>query len=408
MTDDRLGHLADVAARLWPPPHVLTLAGKPDRDGHISVGEYLVLPSRRHPRLLVPAGRRAAAAVVRHHGEGRHASARLKAATLALGLATGLGSLVRRERLHVSAPAGTRSGGLPTHLADVLSRDVVIGMHLGPPRANRKPVLQLLTPQGRTLAYAKLGVDPLTDGLVDQEAAALRVLASASTSLIEVPHLIDHGSWNGHRLLVQSSLPVWAPRIPLRQERLVAAAREIASIGGNLRSRLVDAPFWTDLDARLRQLPAGETEDRLREAVTSLERSSGAVVLSLGASHGDWTPWNVASLDGRLLVWDWERFRLGVPVGFDLLHYRLQTDLVSRLKEPGGAARDVIRDAAEQLRPLGVSADVARHIAMAYLADLATRYLGDRQREAGARLGNVGQWLIPALAEGIERQGVRT
>jgi hypothetical protein len=39
----------------------------------------------------------------------------------------------------------------------------------------------------------------------------------------------------------------------------------------------------------------------------------------------------------------------------------------------------------------------ARLTAALYLADVATRYLVDRQAQAGAPLGDPGTWLIPAL-----------
>jgi hypothetical protein len=40
---------------------------------------------------------------------------------------------------------------------------------------------------------------------------------------------------------------------------------------------------------------------------------------------------------------------------------------------------------------------------MLYLADLATRYLVDRQAKAGARLGAPGQWLIPAFVAEVAK-----
>ena len=36
-------------------------------------------------------------------------------------------------------------------------------------------------------------------------------------------------------------------------------------------------------------------------------------------------------------------------------------------------------------------------VATLYLAEIATRYLRDGQAEAGARLGDVGNWLLPVL-----------
>ena len=42
-------------------------------------------------------------------------------------------------------------------------------------------------------------------------------------------------------------------------------------------------------------------------------------------------------------------------------------------------------------------------MALLYLAELSTRYLSDRQAEAGARLGRPGAWLIPAIEETMKR-----
>ncbi len=43
-----------------------------------------------------------------------------------------------------------------------------------------------------------------------------------------------------------------------------------------------------------------------------------------------------------------------------------------------------------------------RLTALLYLVDLATRYLTDRQAEAGARLGVLGTWLLPVLINEVE------
>ncbi|MGZ6273747.1 MAG: hypothetical protein ACXWM8_05605, partial [Candidatus Limnocylindrales bacterium] len=226
--------------------------------------EFLVLPSRHRPRLLTPTGRRAAAAVARYHGEGRQPSARLRAAGLALALQAGAGSWWWRDRLVITAPWGTDGETLADHLADRLGRDLVIGMHLGPPRANRKPVLQLLTPDGTTFAYAKIGVDDLTGDLIRTETRALTTLAGARTRTVEAPGVHLAGEWQGHELLVQSALPVWSARSPLTEDRLVTAAAEIAAIDRTDGVRLTGTPFWIGLNEKVRSLPAGSATDRLR------------------------------------------------------------------------------------------------------------------------------------------------
>jgi hypothetical protein len=402
MTDERARHLSDVAATLWPEPHV-TVLGPARTGGAVAVAEFLVLPDLRRPRLLAPTGRRAAASVVRHHGEGRDRRSRLVATALAWGLRAGLGRLLRAQRLHVCAPAGTSGPTLLGHLSEVLGREVVMGLHLGPARANRKPVVQLLSPEGRTLAYAKVAVDDLTDELVRTEAAALAALADVSTGIVEVAELLHVGAWRGRALLVQSALPVWLPRRVATPERLVAAVSAIAAVGRREDVPLTRSVHWAQLEDRVAGLPPGTPQQTLRRLLQQLAGAAGDLTVTTGGSHGDFTPWNLAGLEDRLLVWDWERFRRDVPVGADLLHHGLQSDLVTRLDDPREAADRMIAGAPALLAPLGLSQRTAVITALLYGADLATRYLADRQQEVGARLGNVGDWLLPALEGGLGR-----
>jgi hypothetical protein len=111
----------------------------------------------------------------------------------------------------------------------------------------------------------------------------------------------------------------------------------------------------------------------------------------------------MASTIGGLLVWDWERFASGVPLGFDALHYWLQSEVVPQHHDPLAAATDCLEQAAALLAPFGIAPAQARLTAALYLADVATRYLVDRQAAAGAPLGAPGTWLIPALVTEVDR-----
>ncbi len=399
MTDERRAYLDEVARVLWPAPHT-TVVGRRRRAAGVAAAEFLVLPHRNRPRLLTPTSARPAAAVVRHHGEGSGRRSRLTAAALALGLRAGAGGLLRRERLHVVRPAGGTTPTLAGHLSAVLGREIAIGLHLGPPRANRKPVVQVLDPTGLTFAYAKVAVDDLTEHLVRTETTALRRIATATPPGLEVADVLHDGQWQGRALLVQSALPVWAPRAALTPERVVAAAAAIAGLDRADGVPLTGSPHWTALGERLDRLPPGEAASRLRRVLDGLATAGGDVLVRTGGSHGDFTPWNTACLPDRMLVWDWERFRTDVPVGADLLHHGLQDDVV-RGADPAEAARVMVRQAATRLAPLGVPRRAALATAVTYGADLAVRYLADGQQQAGARLGDVAGWLIPALEGGL-------
>jgi hypothetical protein len=390
---DRAAYLAEVCGLLWPDPARVSASGN-ERD---AASEFIVLPAIRRPRLVVPAGRRAAAAAVRRYGEPGSVRAWLAVRALSLGLGSGVGGVVLRDRLRVQVPAGAPT--IETYLRDQLGRDVSVSMHLGAARANRKPVLQLLTGDGETVGFAKIGVSPLTSSLVQAERDALTRLGSAGVTRVAVPRVLHFGSWRGLTVMVLSPLPVWQRRAPMPSGRLGLAMREVAGIAGISRGPLCSGAYWESLDARI--AAADDTRDSraLREALDAVRGKAGDAVLSFGAWHGDWTPWNMASTRSGLLVWDWERFTAGVPLGFDVLHHWLQVQVISRKRDPRLAAADCVERAPALLAPLEIGSGEARLTALMYVADLAARYLADRQAAAGARLGVPGNWLIPALAD---------
>jgi hypothetical protein len=378
------------------------LAGK-DRETSAAAldREFFLLPGAGRPRLVVPAIPRAAAAAVRRYGEPGSLAAWLGTRALAVALSSGAGPAVTRRRMRVRAPAGAET--IESYLTTALARDLRVSMHLGAPRANRKPVLQLLTPRGETVGFAKIGVNPLTRDLVRTESEALARLGSAALGEVRVPEVLHHGVWRGLEVLVLSALPVWRRRRRLAAARLTAAMSDVARVDGLSRARLADGGYLRRLRARLAVVDEGPQRAALAEALDAAAERAGDAVLAYGAWHGDWTPWNMASTGLGLLVWDWERFTCGVPLGFDALHHRLQSELVPGRREPRAAAVSCIERAPGLLAPFEVDAAEARLTAVFYLADLAIRYLADRQDKAGAARGAAGRWLIPAITGEVAR-----
>jgi hypothetical protein len=266
-----------------------------------------------------------------------------------------------------------------------------VSVHIGPARANRKPVLQLLAPDGETVGFAKLGTNALTRRLVRAEASALTTLRHARLSTVVAPRILHVGRWQGHEVLVQEALPAWRPRRPARY-RLPVAMREVASCLGVTSAALAESRYRTDLATRLSTVDA----PLLRVAAERLVERRGDTVLEFGAWHGDWAPWNMAELADAVLVWDWERFAPSVPLGFDALHHELQVRL-ERGEDAESAVGATVAGAPGRLAPFEVAVPAAEVTALLYLVDLATRYLADRQAEAGARLGVLGTWLLPVL-----------
>lgn len=338
---------------------------------------FVVDPTTHAPRLLARVGSAGARALGRH-----------------------LAGCATRDRVRrVAAAAVVRSGWVPggrvlrvqdgigelrAAVTDVVGRTGVGLVFLGPPRANRKPVVALTDPAGAATAFLKLGHDPLTAGLVARERAALAAVAGRLTGRVHVPQPLGHGTWAGFEAALTAPLPL-AACADLPHDALLGLVAAIHATGD------LDAPPAADLA----QLPGSARLAVLAPVVTEvLDARSG---LALGAWHGDLHRGNVAwSRDGLPIAWDWERWESGVPLGLDLLHHTLSTWV--RAGSPRRAAAErLLREAGAVLEPLGVPADAAPVAAREYLLRIAWRYAQDRQGEAGARAGDVESWAIPAL-----------
>jgi hypothetical protein len=244
---------------------------------------------------------------------------------------------------------------------------------------------------------------------VDAEAGALARLAGVDLGPVTVAEALHHGRWGGHALLVQSALPVWLARAApadaadARDKAMGAVARCL----GVRRQAYAGSGYAKRLAADVDALGDRPEANRLRSVLDAVTRADP--VLAFGAWHGDWNDGNSAALaDGRVLVWDWERFDPDVPLGYDALHLRLQTAVTRAGTEPVDAARSLLAAAAGTLQPFDQAAQVADAAAALYLVELAARYLRDRQAEAGARLGHVDAWLLPAVEEHLARTDAGT
>ncbi|MBA9003559.1 MULTISPECIES: hypothetical protein [Thermomonospora] len=386
----RVRYLHQIGALLWPG-HQVTIGR--ERSGR-PVREYLLVPHAREPRLMLPAPRRAAAAAVMGFNKGRSRKAATLSRALWAGLRSGAAGPLLRDRLRVYGDGS----GIEDHLGEVLGRDVLMGLHVGPDRANRKPVAQLLTPRGVTVGYAKIGFNPLTRELVRAERTALEILAERPLRTLRVPRVAYAGRWNDLEILVLEPLPVWDRQVPADPARLHAVMREVAEAGGVERHRLAGSPYWKGLRERAGGLD-GPQADGIRTALDRLAAVHGDREVPFGAWHGDWTAWNMAVLPDTMLVWDWERFTQGVPVGYDAVHFHMWDALTEGGVEPRKAAADAVAAAPRLLAPFGLDAETGTVVALLYLAELGTRYLIDRQDEAGAALGRLDTWLLPVLTE---------
>jgi hypothetical protein len=388
--------LRHVAGLLWPG------GGADPASGSDSL---VVLPSRRRPRVLVPAGaRRAAVAALRSGTEQTSGRARARTVALTALFSAGLAELVFRDRL--ALPSAPAAGSVSAHLSAVLGRPLVVGLRLGPARANRKPVLQLLSPGGELVGFAKIGVNDLTNGLVAAEARALTRLATMDLAPVEVPRVLHLGQWRDLTVLVQSPLPVGLARDKNAAPLARAAVVTVAGAMGERAHPISASPYLHRLRGDLARLPEGSGRAVLRRGLEATAARPDRM-FRFGCWHGDWTSGNMAVLADRVLVWDWERFDADVPLGIDALHHCLMELLTREGRPPPEAAGRLIERAPELLAPFGVPSGDADALVTLYLVELGARYLRDRQAQEGPAFGRIDNWLLPAVTGLAERLGAQ-
>lgn len=366
--------LADLLAELGLDPARATLSRRPGRQPRA----YLCLPSPGRPQLLVPLVPAAGDVVTERRSAGWRG--RITKGLVATGLRSGVAPWLPVRRLVVTDPA-----------LDDLARWITgddrahLGVLSGPPRANRKPVLRVLAPSGRTTAYAKLGGSALTSELVRRETAALRSLGAAQISGLRPPDVLKAGEWAGRAVLVTSPL---ATGTALRQPDRLPVAQTRALFGHAARD---DLPLRASSVFADRSAGPSPELDRLGARLLSVV---GDLRLPVGAAHGDWTPWNMA-LDGDLLeVWDWERYAEDVPAGLDAVHF--EASLVTVDSGFAGETR-FLAQLPGQLERCGVDPEARRLLLPLYLYAIGRRYAADLALHHADRASRRLAWVTGLL-----------
>lgn len=391
-----MAYVQEVIGVLWP--QATPVATRTPRPGGPS---WWLLPNAERVRLVVPQPRAAAAATLRAEARNRGGRSGKVLAIAATAARVGLAHVPGLARVHLEA-AGP---GVELELEKVFGEPVLVAWGVGPQRANRKPVLRVLARDGRTLGYAKVGINPLTNSLVRAEADNLRVLAGRHLPSIRIPTVVGEFSIGESPVLVLAPVDALGAH-PLdtadptdrSQHMLAAALQELAGTG--VTAALRDSSWAQRLMRRAEVLRDDPAAPQLRTLVARVAALPTPV--RFGPWHGDCNPGNVA-VNEHTVIWDWERYETDAPIGFDAQHLALQSAITQRGLPPRQAAEWAIASAPDRLAGWGLDEESARSIAALHLLDICVRYVEDQQREAGADLGAVEAWALPVLDDQLDR-----
>lgn len=381
-----LAYVIEVFSRLYPGASVAVRRAPGGRFAHA----WAILPAPRDPWLIVPTKPPAAARAALDELKKRN----YPTASRLAGLLVSTGVLDLSPRLTVSR-------GEPEDIQDViariLNRPVSLSMVVGRVRALQKPVMRVLGENGSTLGYAKIGVSTVTNALVRHEAGVLRSFETDPPKHFNPPAVLGIEEWQGLFILIQE--PVNATLAP-ETSVVRRAAVEISYRGTTEAGALGDSVGWQFLKRRVHELPEeGAFTSLLIGVIEDVEDAAADTLVQFGWWHGDFAPWNMAWDGAALSVWDWEGFAGSVPVGFDILHYYFQGDVVIRGRHPEAAFRDLVDAAADLLAPWDPpDPDL---VVMLYLIYLVTGLIETDDRQT--RISRLEDWLAPALAAHLTR-----
>jgi hypothetical protein len=353
-------------------------------EGFRVVDQFVPLPSARRVHVLVPANcRPAATAALQSFVTGSGRRARLLTGVAVAGSRSGVVPRLVRARAVISVERTTPDDELPElilsrHLAQLLdTHRVELAVRVSADRPNSKPVVQLMDSAGTVLGFGKVGWNTLTRTMVEREAQVLRSLMASPPKGFDAPAIVHAGPWGAFQLLVVQ--PAITDEAADGLSPPIDAAREVAGIGGTERTALGASAWWSSVKERV----AAISHPTVPDAVVAIERRHGEEVVTLGGVHGDWTPWNMGWRDGRLVVWDWERFCNLAPVGTDLIHYAYLVALRQRRRSADEAQADVLERVPAQLDMLDVPGTQTRLLLELHHLEMALRFA--EARAAGVR-----------------------
>ncbi|MFZ0324411.1 MAG: hypothetical protein WAN48_09805 [Actinomycetes bacterium] len=376
----QVAYALGVVSRLWPEPAtVLATTRRSAAGGERVAAEWLLLPNPSRPTLLVPVGLPQASRMLQRHGD--KIVPRAVRASMAWGVRTGQLAHLPVARIRVLAPQpspapGQRSaqGSAQGYLNEAVPGVQALGLILGTPRPNRKPVLQLFTADGATLGFVKVGVDGFTKRLVQTEAANLTVVHEAGLKTIEAPQVLHCGVFDDLELLALS--PMHSSQERRDTSIPFPAMAELSRIKGVTSEPLASSAFVRSLTLAVDDLGAFPGASDLGLLLTRVLDRWGDGDVEFGSWHGDWAPWNMGHGNGRVQLWDWERFSCDIPLGFDAIHFRAQ-----RVRHGQGdtaqSERRLVTDVPTLLTRAGAgdaALEPVRHLCL-YLLEISSRFL---------------------------------
>jgi hypothetical protein len=284
-------------------------------------------------------------------------------------------------------------------------RALRLAFYMGVPAPHRKVTAQLLTPQGETLAYAKLATSELAKRALETERRALLRLSQSALLRGTVPELLGSLGWQGGTIVLITMGP---PR---------PGPRELSSVHLGFLTHLfesfrehksfVHSQMWSSMLERWLRLKQSSPQSLPANVGPALERlhdELGGVSMPLSVAHGDFAPWNTRLGARSLFVLDWERSCEGMSPLYDAFNFQaLQAALQGGRGRAIGDGRFVVR-LLEAIWPEG-----HKHLPelyLAYLTHVSLIYSEAQSLVPGVGEKKVWGWLAKQIESALKEDAL--
>jgi hypothetical protein len=283
-------------------------------------------------------------------------------------------------------------GQLESELAWALSEtEIRTAFYTGVAGAYRKITAQVMSPGGRTLAFAKIATSPATRELIERERRVLLRLSKIENLQDRVPEVLHAFDWEDSRVLLITSGPdqpgprrLSSAHSDLCREVFLPFAERITFGDGAMMAKMSDT---------LRRIGPQLPEPLsicLNRALARVGGELGPVQLPVSLCHRDFAPWNTRIGFRGLFAFDWDGAQDDTTPLYDLFHFQaIQAALFDRRTPTPD--RSFLRASLHELWPDGQP--YLSLLYLAYLLDISLFYGEARVLAPDAGEDRVWNWL---------------
>ncbi|MDX9818275.1 MAG: phosphotransferase [Desulfococcus multivorans] len=222
--------------------------------------------------------------------------------------------------------------GLQNDWKAVLGRDeIFFAMSLGEPNLYRKATALIFDKSEKPVAFAKVAGTDQAKALIANEAAALDKMSLLGCRSLAAPCFLGQGKTENISWILQTPLLRGRPSPNKLHKEHHAFLAEIAQ--RSIQTKVLEEDSFVRFISTAHKRPAlpmkteFESErDFVEKLYYLLKAQNFDVPWPFTIAHGDFAPWNMRLVDGRLGLFDWEYCMPVAPAGWDLFYFVFRVD----------------------------------------------------------------------------------